>query len=293
MGFFSRLFRKRAQSISTYEEQVQVVPVFNTDERMLWAIEKANATLRYFLDCLESPRPNQQYFSARVLICNGDDQEHLWLTEPSFDDDGNLFGTVRNEPQYVGSKVRVNRKIGIGLEFLSDWMIIEDGRLIGGYSIRAARAEKSVDEWPEFDRQAGMYIDEGIDYFKHDFSTPEGAILCLEDAYDEQDIERAVECKNFEEEARLLLLRMNDRHSGRNALHTTAEILCKSFRLYLKEQGFPSYKNVCRAFPERTKISDRIYLITEVCIFPGGEKLRQQIYTFKGEDGWRVLNILD
>ena len=293
MGFFSRLFGKREPSISIYEEQVHIVPVCTTNERMQWAIEKANATLHYFQDSLQSPRPNQQYFSVKVLIRDGDNHEHLWLTDPSFDDDGNLFGIVGNEPHYVGNKVRMNRKIGIGQEFLSDWMIIEDGRLIGGYTIRAIREEKPVHEWPEFDREIRLYIDEGIDHFKHDFATPEGAILCLEDAYDEQDIEKAIECKNFEEEARILLLKMNDRYSGRNALSATAEILCQSFRQYLEEEGFPSYKGVHRAFPERRKISDHLFLITEVCIFPDGAKLRQQIYTFKGENGWRVLNILD
>src|SRR6185436_6487708 len=39
-----------------------------------------------------------------------------------------------------------------------------------------------------------------------DFKTPEGAILCLEDAYRRRDIEAAVACKDFEIEAILVLL---------------------------------------------------------------------------------------
>jgi hypothetical protein len=39
-----------------------------------------------------------------------------------------------------------------------------------------------------------------------DFSTPEGAILCLEDAYRRQSIESACICKNFLIEGILMLL---------------------------------------------------------------------------------------
>src|SRR6266516_519949 len=40
-----------------------------------------------------------------------------------------------------------------------------------------------------------------------DFTTPEGAILCLEDAYRKHDIEAAVACRDFATEARLWLQR--------------------------------------------------------------------------------------
>lgn len=39
-----------------------------------------------------------------------------------------------------------------------------------------------------------------------DFTTPEGAILCLEDAMRRQDLDAAVACKDFQIEAVLLLL---------------------------------------------------------------------------------------
>lgn len=288
MGFLSKIFGRRNNA--GIDDQLPVVHIADDDERMNWAIEKANATLHYFQNCLLAPDPEQQYFSVKVLIDDGVNREHLWLVSPSFDDEGNLYGIVGNKPVYVNS-VAVNQKIGIDPRFISDWMIIEEGRLIGGYTIRAIRDGRPDHERPEFDRQVGLYIDEGIDYFVHDFSTPEGAILCLEDAYDEQDIEKALECKNFEEEARMLLLEMNDRCRGREILETTANILRTAFIKSLQKDGFPVFKDLRRAYPYRKKITDNLYLITEVCIFPNGTKSQQQIYTFKGEDGWRVLNI--
>lgn len=289
MGFLSKIFGKRN---SANAEELPVVRIADDDERMNWAIEKANATLHYFQASLQDPVPEQQYFSVKVLIEDGVNREHLWLVSPSFDDEGNLYGIVGNKPVHVNS-VTVDQKIGIDPRFISDWMIVEGGRLIGGYTIRAIRDTKPPHEWPAFDRQMGLYIDEGIDYFVHDFSTPEGAILCLEDAFDEQDIEKALACKNFEEEARLLLLKMNDRLNGKEILETTADILRSSFIKSLKDDGFPVFKDLRRAYPCRKKISDNLYLITEVCIFPDGKKCRQDIYTFRGEDGWRVLNTVE
>lgn len=290
MGFLSKFFGKRSKAV--LEDHLPVVHIADDDERMNWAIEKANATLHYFQHSLLQPEPVQQYFSVKVLIDDGVNREHLWLTSPSFDDEGNLYGVVGNKPVYVNS-VFVNQKIGIDPRFISDWMIIEDGRLIGGYTIRAIREGKPAHEWAEFDRQVGLYIDEGIDYFVHDFSTPEGAILCLEDAYDEHNIEKAIACKNFVEEGRLLLMRMNDIYNGNDILQTTADILRTSFIKSLEKEGFPMFKGIRRAFPYRKKITEQLYLITEVYIFPSGEKARQQIYTFKGRDGWRVLNIAE
>lgn len=289
MGLLSRLFG-RSKKTAKEDEQLAVVNVANDDIRMNWAIEKARATLHYFQNSLIAPEPDQQYFSVKVLIEDGTNNEHLWLTTPSFDEEGNLFGVVGNKPVYITS-VHEDQRIGIDSQFISDWMIIEDGRLIGGYTIRAIRDQLPEAERFNFDRMTGLYIDDGVDYFIHDFSTPEGAILCLEDAYDEQDIEKAIACKNFLEEARLLLHNMNDSTGNEEILGSTADVLRLSFIKSLMQEGFPVFKDLSRAYPQREKITDNLYLITEICTFPDGGRSTQKIYTFKEDDEWKVLNI--
>jgi uncharacterized protein YegJ (DUF2314 family) len=288
MGLLSRLFGKSKKTVAE-DEQLAVVNVANDDVRMNWAIEKARATLHYFQNSLIAPESDQQYFSVKVLIEDGTNNEHLWLTTPSFDDEGNLFGVVGNKPVYVTS-VHEDQRIGIDSQFISDWMIIEDGRLIGGYTIRAIRDGLPETERLDFDKMTGLYIDDGVDYFIHDFSTPEGAILCLEDAYDEQDIEKAIACKNFLEEARLLLHKMHDTLNNDEILEATAEVLRVSFIKSLTEDGFPVFKDLSRAYSQREKITDDLYLITEICTFPDGGRSSQKIYTFKEGDEWKVLN---
>lgn len=293
MGLFSRLFGKgrsgHAEKAASGGAPLGVVTIADDDERMNDAMEKARLTLEYFRESLLLPRPEQTYFSVKVKIEDKGKQEYIWLTSPSFDEEGNLFGIVGNKPQFVNS-IKDGQEIGIDAGSIADWMILEDGRLIGGYTIRAIRDRLSENEIADFDKNTGLNIDEGVDYFPHDFSTPEGAILCLEDAYDEHNIEKAIACKDFQEEARMLLKRMNELYQDGEIVERTAEILELSFRKSLQENGFPVFKNILRAFPVRQKISRNLYLVTEVCIFPDGSKSRQQLYTYNGPDGWRVLH---
>jgi uncharacterized protein YegJ (DUF2314 family) len=290
MGLLSKLFGRRKEP-ATDDGTLPVVNVAGDDERMNLAIEKARATLHYFQNSLIEPQPYQEYFSIKVLIEDGPFNEHIWLTTPSFDDEGNLYGVVGNKPVSVTS-VAIDQRIGIEAQFISDWMIIEHGCLIGGYTIRAIRDGLPDAEKIDFDRKAGLYIDEGIDHFIHDFSTPEGAILCLEDAYDEQDIDKAVGCKNFIEEARMMLVRMNENLQSDDILQATAEVLRLAFVKSLKEEGFPLFTGINRAYPQREKITHNLYIVTEVCVFPDGGRSTQKIYTFRDEEGWKVLGIL-
>ncbi|RYF40190.1 MAG: DUF2314 domain-containing protein, partial [Cytophagaceae bacterium] len=81
-------------------------------------------------------------------------------------------------------------------------MSIENGRLIGGYTIRAIRDGVPEKDKAAFDNSIGLYIDEGIDHFKANLDTPEGAILAIEQAYINQDLNAALACKDFYEEAK-------------------------------------------------------------------------------------------
>src|SRR5688572_22837053 len=63
-----------------------------------------------------------------------------------------------------------------------------------------------------------------------DFSTPEGAILRLEDAYRKRDIEIAVSCKDFLTEARLMLEKSDKVESDEELVRKTAKTLELSYR---------------------------------------------------------------
>ena len=169
--------------------------------------------------------------------------------------------------------VKLNQKIGIDRNLVSDWMIIENGRLIGGYTIRAIREGYKGIDLQNFDKSlGGMTMDDGEDYFIADFTTPEGAILSIENAYDERNMDKILACKDFNIEAKLMLEKMKDMSLDAEIVKQTAEVLKLSF-LKFSQEGLPSFKGIKRAFPLREKISDEHFVITEVCYYSDGKKI--------------------
>jgi uncharacterized protein YegJ (DUF2314 family) len=296
MNWFRRLFgKKEKHRVSRRRDNADVYHVSNEAERMNWAIEKARLTLLYFKSSITTPKPFQTYFSLKARIEDGTDIEHLWLNDLSFDDANIFYGTVANEPIKIHN-VSLGKQIGVPYESISDWMIIEDGILIGGYTIRAIRDGLPEKDKKIFDQQTGFTIDEGVDYFEHDFSTPEGAILCIEDAYDAHDINRVMACKDFEAEARLML--SHTKHMERLAskpeiITETEEAVKLTFIKFIDDHGFPSFKNVKRAFPHREFVREDLCIVTEVCRYPDQTKSRERLYVSRKNGEWKVLNPVD
>lgn len=294
MGVFSKLFgRNKNEKVRKRPNQPDVVDIQNEDEKMNWAMQKSRLTLHYFEDCLISPNLGQQYFSIKVKIEDSGKVEHIWLTEPSFDNEGNLFGVIGNEAIDV-KNVSINQNIGIDRKLISDWMIIENGRLIGGYTIRAIRDNLTGGALQKFDKGlGGMVVDAGEDYFLASDTTPEGAIMKIENAYDSDNIEAAIACKDFNIEAELMLSKMSEEALGNEIIKKTAEVLKLSFIKSLQEKGIPKFESIKRAFPKREKISENHIIITEGCYYPNGEQSVQRINTYRNDTGWKVLNLVD
>ncbi|MET0573099.1 MAG: DUF2314 domain-containing protein [Pedobacter agri] len=284
MGLLSKIFGKK--NVEERQGEPDMMYVSNEDERMNWAIEKANLTLWYFEESLENPQSHQVYFSIKVKIIDGDNGEHIWLTDPHFDNEGHLYGTIGNEPVDVKT-VKLNQKIGIDRSMISDWMILENGRLIGGYTIRAIRDGIPDRDKSAFDQNIGLYIDEGVDHFKPNFDTPEGAILALEQAYNDKNLDAAIACKDFKEEAKMMLTSTSMPQDA-EIVQQMAEVLELSFVNNLEEHGFPNFTGLQSAFI-RERVDNHHYIITEICWFPDGGKSIQKLNVFKSVSGWKVL----
>jgi uncharacterized protein YegJ (DUF2314 family) len=290
MGLLSRLFGKRENKnqIRKRPDEPDVINVENEDERMNWAMEKSRLTLHYFESCLTSPKEGQQYFSIKVKIEDGQIIEHIWLSDPVFDEEGNLFGTIGNTPIDVRN-VKLGQKIGIDRDLVSDWMIVENGRLIGGYTIRVLRENLTGRALADFDKQlGGMHIDEGEDYFLPDDSTPEGAIVKIETAFNEDNLDKAADCKDFRKEAEMMLAKFKDKGLDDEVIDKTAEVLKLGFLKSLQEDGIPKFNDLKQAFPKREKVSDNHMIITEVCYYPDRTKSIQRLNTYYDGSGWKV-----
>jgi hypothetical protein len=124
-----------------------------------------------------------------------------------------------------------------------------------------------------------------------DFTTPEGAILCLEDAYRRQDIEAAIAAKDFKTEARLMLQKTGFKdHIDDEMVDKTAEALVLSFRAYTTAK-WPDFDGLESFFTKREQQSDNVVVVTEVCRFPDHGFSTQHLLVSQTTDGWRVMNL--
>ncbi|NOS71992.1 MAG: hypothetical protein HOP33_18950, partial [Verrucomicrobia bacterium] len=128
-----------------------------------------------------------------------------------------------------------------------------------------------------------------------DFSTPEGAILCLEDAYRRRDIETAVGCKDFQVEAVLLLARtMPDLANDPETLEKTAEVLELGFRKE-KTENWPDMQGVESFFVDRQPGFEdlSIVIVTEIVAMPDGRVCEDHLQVCCRNGEWRVLSAVE
>lgn len=133
--------------------------------------------------------------------------------------------------------------------------------------------------------RANRKMFESARVYEKNFSTPEGAVLCLEEAYRQKDLEKAVTCKDFLAEARLMLAGKNVDHE---VLSETAETLELSFRAHFKTQS-PEFEGVDSRFLETKSYADGVVVVTEICRHPNGMILKQKLLAVQKNTGWRVL----
>jgi hypothetical protein len=126
-----------------------------------------------------------------------------------------------------------------------------------------------------------------------DFNSPAGAILCLEQAYLQRDIEGVVACKDFVTEARLMLSDIGRADIAEpNIIAETARVLELGFRKEVQEQ-WPDFDGLESYFTKQEAYADGVVAVTEVCRWPDGGYCEQKILVSETPNGWRVLYPLD
>jgi uncharacterized protein YegJ (DUF2314 family) len=135
----------------------KVTYVAADDARMNAAIEKARSTVNTFIAALKSPKPSQSAFSVKMAFTDGADIEHMWLTPVTYD--GTSFqGTVDNEPEKV-KNVKMGQRVSVTPSKISDWMYVENRKLVGGQTLRVLRDSLTPAERADFDKSVPFVIE--------------------------------------------------------------------------------------------------------------------------------------
>jgi len=132
----------------TSADKVTAVPT--DDARMNAAMEKARSTADTFIAALKSPKSTQTAFSVKAPFTDGTNVEYMWLAPVTYD--GKSFhGQINNKPEKVHN-IKLGQTVTIEPSKIADWMIVDNGALVGGYTTRAVRDSMSPAERAEFDK---------------------------------------------------------------------------------------------------------------------------------------------
>lgn len=130
-----------------------------------------------------------------------------------------------------------------------------------------------------------------------DFTTPQGAILMLEDAFRRQDLDAAVAAKGFRVEAELAVNAQSASAPSEGQIVARAAELEQQFR-QLMHASWPDFSGVSTMFtgcepypaPPGSLSATGLAVVTEVNRFTGGGFSEHRILVAETPAGWRVLN---
>ena len=130
-----------------------VTHVANDDKEMNGAIDQARKSVQQFITALQSPKAGQSDFNVKKRFLEADGGgEHIWLRDVTFDGK-NFHGKVNNDPEMV-KNVKLGDDATVGKDEISDWMFIENGKLVGGYTLRVIYSHMTQKEKEDFLKQA-------------------------------------------------------------------------------------------------------------------------------------------
>jgi hypothetical protein len=126
--------------------------------------------------------------------------------------------------------------------------------------------------------------------FEKDFETPEGAILCLEDACRRRSIESAVACKHFMIEGILTLVNYDEDLARDPKVRERNAMLAE--RTYRREisESWPDLKGVESFFLAHEPYIDGVVVVRELRRLRDDSFEKLNVLVAKTRDGWRVLN---
>jgi hypothetical protein len=130
--------------------------------------------------------------------------------------------------------------------------------------------------------------------YPKDFSTPQGAILCLEDAYRRKDIDACLACNDFRAQAERMLLnlpklKLEAGQIDKELLDKTIEVLELAYRKEKKDLGFPDMTGIkTRLSAAKPAGADRV-IVAEEYVYSDGVRKSQELLMSKTKDGWRLV----
>ena len=122
------------------------------DRQMDAAIEAARQDFGDFVRVFREPGEQQHTFQLKVAFVDDDEVEQVWVADLERTDTG-FSGVLASEP--LLPSLQYKQPVEFERNRITDWMFIDHGRLVGGYTTRLIRQRMSPEERASFDATAG------------------------------------------------------------------------------------------------------------------------------------------
>ena len=113
-------------------DPLPVTPLPADDPRWICAERNARERFGEFVESFELRAPADT-FAVKAAFRDDFGLEHLWLRVHDLDDE-HLYGTLDNRPCSLKS-VRQGQPVKVPKNLVHDWLILQDGRMLGGFTL--------------------------------------------------------------------------------------------------------------------------------------------------------------
>jgi uncharacterized protein YegJ (DUF2314 family) len=94
---------------------------------------------------------------VKAKFTDGGKVEHMWLGQVT--SDGKSFqGTIDNEPEMV-KNVKDGQRVTVAPTEISDWMYLENQKMVGGETVRVLRDRLSPAERANLDKSVDFIVE--------------------------------------------------------------------------------------------------------------------------------------
>ena len=100
---------------------------------MSHAIQRARESIGDFFKALRLPRKGQTGFQIQAVFHDGEQRDQLWLSHLDFNTKP-ATGIVSTRPRI--KTIGYRKRVPFRPDQMSDWMYKDNGRLVGGYTLR-------------------------------------------------------------------------------------------------------------------------------------------------------------
>ncbi|WP_296148493.1 hypothetical protein [uncultured Flavobacterium sp.] len=124
----------------------------------------------------------------------------------------------------------------------------------------------------------------------YQYETPEKAVISLEKAYSQEDLNGVFASKDFEGEAKLILTDKSYEITD-ELVTATAKLLEETLKKNLQENGFPDFSDAERQFSELKHLNENIYFFDEIITYPNKEIYKNKVFLTVQDSIWKVAMI--